>query len=138
MDQIIRDIVVQPFETFNIAVQVTPTQLTTKFTKVDLITSFILSVDQGAANNVFMGGGGVSVTNGIEIVAGGGPIEFFINNQKQHYELQEPVISITEILQCAPKQPRSIPIVVWDLSQIYLIAAAITNVRVAPIRAVFI
>jgi hypothetical protein len=41
-------------------------------------------------------------------------------------------------LQCMPNQPRQIPFIVWDFSQIYLIAAAITNVRIAPFRSVFI
>ena len=138
MDQITRDIVFQPFETFNITVAITPTQASTKFTKVDLITSFIVSLDAAAANNVFMGGAGVTTANGIEIVAGAGPIEFFINNQNQHYELQEPAIAIAETMQCQPNQPRAIPIVVWDLSQIYFVAVANTNLRIAPIRKVFI
>lgn len=140
MDQVNRQIAYQPFETFNLAVQVTPTQLATvlAFTKADLIDSFVLSLDAGAANNVFIGGAGVTVTNGLEIVAGAGPLLFKIENQNQHYELQEPVIAIAETLQCLPNQPRQIPFIVWDFSQIYLIAAAITNIRVAPFRSVFI
>jgi hypothetical protein len=135
-----RDIVYQPFETFVVAVQVTPTQLSSQlaFTKADLIDSFAISVDAGAANNVFIGGAGVTIANGLEIIAGGGPIEFVIENQRQHYDLQEPVIAIAETLQCAPNQPRSIPFIVWDFSQIYLIAIAITNIRVAPFRSMFI
>lgn len=140
MQPVIRDIVYQPVETFNLAVQVTPTQLSTvlSFTKQDLIDSFILSLDAAAANNVFWGGPGVTIVNGIEIVAGAGPVEFLIENQNQHYELQEPIIAIAETLQCAPLPTRSIPFVVWDFSQIYLVAAAITNVRIAPFRSVFI
>lgn len=140
MDQVNRQVQYQPFETFSLAVQVTPTQLSTvlAFTKADLIDSFVLSLDAGAANNVFIGGQGVTVTNGLEIVAGAGPLLFKINNQNQHYELQEPVIAIAETLQCAPNQPRQIPFIVWDFSQIYLVAAAITNIRVAPFRSVFI
>ncbi len=140
MQQVIRDIVVQPFETFVLAVQVTPTQLSTAlaFTKADLIDSFVLSLDAGAANNVFLGGPGVTVANGLEIVAGAGPAEFIIENQNQHYELQEPIIAIAESLQCAPNPSRAIPFVIWDFTQIYLVAAAITNVRIAPFRSVFI
>jgi hypothetical protein len=138
--QVNRAIVYQPFETFNIAVQVTPTQLSTvmAFTKADLIDSFTISVDGAAANNVFIGGAGVTVANGIEIVRGAGPVNFEILNQHQHYEIQEPLLNITESLQCMPKEPRQIPFVVWDFSQIYLIAIAITNVRIAPYRSVFI
>jgi hypothetical protein len=135
-----REIVTQPFETFALAVQVTPTQIATvlSFTKQDLISSFVISVDAGAANNVFIGGPGVTVLNGLEIVAGAGPVEFIIENQNQHYEMQEPIIAIAETLQCMPNQPRQIPFIVWDFSQIYLIAIAITNVRIAPFRSVFI
>lgn len=140
MLQVNREIATQAFETFELAVQVTPTQIATvlSFTKQDLIDSFVVSVDAGAANNVFIGGPGVTITNGLEIVAGAGPILFEIVNQDQHYELQEPVIAIAEILQCAPNPPRQIPFIVWDFSQIYLIAIAITNVRIAPFRSVFI
>ncbi len=140
MQQVVRDIVTQTFETFALAVQVTPTQLSTAlaFTKADLIDSFVVSLDAGAANNVFIGGPGVSVTNGIEIVAGAGPVEFVIENQWQQYELQEPIIAIAETLQCNTNPSRSIPFVIWDFAQIYLIAAAITNVRVAPFRSIFI
>jgi len=135
-----REIVYQPFDSFSISVQVTPTPLNTSIalTKSDLIDSFTISVDATAANNVFIGGAGVTITSGLEIVAGGGPVSFVIENQRQHYELQEPVINIAEILQCSPSQPRSLPFIIWDLSQIYLIAAAITNVRVAPFRSMFI
>jgi len=140
MQQVIRDIVTQPFETFNLSVQITPTQIATvlSFTKQDLIDSFVISVDAAAANNVFIGGSGVTITNGLEIVAGAGPVQFIIENQRQHYELQEPVIAIAETLQCNPNQPRQIPFIVWDFSQIYLIAVAITNVRIAPFRSIFI
>jgi len=138
MQQINRPIVYQTFETFTVSVQVTPTQLSTAFTKVDLIDSFVISVDAGAANNIFIGGPGVTVTNGLEIVAGGGPVKFTIINQNQHYELQEPVIAITETLQCSPVQPRAIPFVVWDFSQLYVIAVAITAARIAPFRSIFI
>lgn len=140
MLQVNREVVYQPFETFTVSVQVTPTQLATvlSFTKADLISSFVVSVDAGAANNVFIGGAGVTITNGLEIVAGAGPLLFEIVNQNQHYDLQEPVIAIAETLQCAPNPPRQIPFIVWDFSQIYLVAAAITNVRIAPFRSVFI
>jgi len=135
-----REIVYQPFESFSVSVLTTPTPLNTsiQFTKMDLIDSFVVSVDAAAANNVFIGGPGVSLTSGLEIVRGAGPVEFVIENQKQHYEIQEPVISITETLQCTPKEPRSIPFIVWDLSQVSMIAVAVTNVRVATFRSMFI
>jgi hypothetical protein len=138
MLQVNRPTVYQNFETFTLTVLVTPTQISTAFTKVELIDSFVISVDAGAANNVFIGGPGVTITNGLEIVAGAGPVNFRIRNQRQTYDLQAPVINIAEVLQCVPNQPVSLPFVVWDFSQIYLVAAANTNVRIAPFRSMFV
>lgn len=139
MEQFTRPIVYQNFTTFVIAVGIVPTQISTAFTKVDLIDSFTLSLDAGAANNVFIGDQGVTIASGLEIVAGGGPLTFRIRNQNQHYELQEPLLNIAETLQCAgPVAPKAIPFNVWDLSQIYLVAAAATNIRCAPWRAQFV
>lgn len=136
--QVVRDIVHQPFDTFVVVVGVAPTQILPTQTKADFIDSFVVSVDAGAANNVFIGGNGVTIATGLEIVAGAGPINFLIRQQNQHYELQEPAIAVAEILGCAKQTARSIPFIVWDLSQVYLIAAAATNVRVAVFRAPFI
>ena len=136
--QINREIVYQPIDTFVLPVQITPTPLSGVFTKVDLIDSFILSLDAAAANNVFLGNSNVTINTGIEIVAGAGPINFIIENQRQHYELQEPLLAIAATLQCEQSMPRSLPFIVWDLAQIYLVAVAATNVRVSPFRSQFI
>lgn len=136
--QIVRDVVFQPFTTFVVAVAATPTPIFPNQTKADLIDSFALSLDAAAANNVFIGDQGVTVNSGLEIVKGSGPVNFIINNQRQHYELQEPLIMLTEQLGCRPQTGRSIPFILWDLSQIYLVAAAPTNVRCAPFRSQFI
>jgi hypothetical protein len=137
--QIIRDIVFQPFTTFVVAVAVTPTQISPTFTKSDLIDSFILSLDAGAANNVFIGDQGVTVNSGIELVAGGGPLLLRILNQNVYYDILSQVNPVAENLACGAQIPiRSIPFIIWDLTQIYLVAAAPTNVRVAPFRSQFI
>ena len=139
MQQVNRTIAYQNFETFNINVGTTPTQLSQSIgTKLELVDSFTVSVDAGAANNVFVGGQNVTIVNGLEIVRGAGPVTFEIINQDQQYDLQEPLIAIAESLQCAPHQPREIPFIVWDFSQIFMIAAAATNVRIAPFRSMFI
>ena len=135
-----RDVVYQPFDSYLFVVAATPTPLVTavQLTKQDLITSFIISVDAAAAGNIFLGGPGVTIANGIEIVAGAGPVRFVIENQNQHYELQEPVLRLAETMQCQPNPPVSLPIVVWDFNQIYAVAAANTNARIAPFRSMFI
>lgn len=139
MQQVDRPIVYQIFTTFALTVGTTPTQLSTAFTKVDLIDSFVISLDAGAANNIFIGDQGVTITTGLEIVAGGGPVNFVIRNQHQQYDLQDPLITLAEATLCqGPVAPRAIPFIIWDLSQIYLVAAAATNVRIAPFRAIFV
>lgn len=139
MQQIVRDVVVQPFSTFVIAVGVTATPISLSFTRADLIDSFTLSLDAGAANNVFIGDQGVTIATGLEIIAGGGPITFRIRNQNQHYELQEPLLTIADALTCPDiNLPRPIPFRIWDLQQIYLVATAATNIRCSAWRAIFI
>lgn len=135
---IVRQIVPQPFTTFILAVGTVATAISTVFTKADLIDSFCVSLDAGAANNVFIGDQGVTVNSGLEIVAGGGPVNFLIRNQFQQYEIQGPLLDAVETLQCQQKEALSLPYIVWDLSQIYMVAAAATNVRIAPFRSQFI
>ena len=139
MQPIVRSIVYQLIEPFVIAVGTTPTQVFPQQTKSDLIDSFTLSLDAAAANNVFIGGQAVTIANGLEIIAGGGPLTFRIRNQWQQYEVQEPLVKLADKIDCNnPMTPRAIPFVIWDLSQIYLVAVAATNIRCAPWRAQFI
>lgn len=138
MESIVRPILWQPFSSFNLSVQVTPTAIVANQNKSDLIDSFLVSVDAGAANNIFIGDSAVTVTNGIEIVAGGGPVNFRIPNQPQQYDTQTPLIAIANTMQCQDNLAVPIPFIVWDLSQIFLVAAAITNVRIAAFRSQFI
>lgn len=138
MQTVNRPILFQPVSTIIVAVQVTPTPIIPNQNKTDLVDSFIISVDSGAANNVFLGDGSVTLVNGIELIAGAGPIQFVIRNQWQQYDVQNALISVAETLQCQQNSPFAVPFVVWDLSQIYLVAAAITNVRVMQFRSPFI
>jgi|SRR5215467_10332488 len=135
--QIFRPVVFQPLTSLLVVVGVTPTQLIPTYTKADLIDSFVLSVDALAANNVFIGDQGVTTGTGIEVVAGGGPVNFRIRNQWQHYELQDPLLQVAEGLECQPISPFSVPFIVWDLSQIYAVAVAPTNMRIMPFRSQF-
>jgi hypothetical protein len=135
---IVRPVLFQPFSAFPLAVQVTPTAIVANQNKSDLIDSFIISLDAGAANNVFMGDSSVTVANGIEIVAGGGPVNFRIVNQNQQYDTQVPLVGIASTMQCQDNLAVPIPFIVWDMSQIFLIAAAITNVRISLFRSQFI
>ena len=137
--QIPRNIIYQPFDTFSLAVQTTPTPISATFTKADLIDSFAVSVDAAAANNVFIGNAGVTLTSGLEIVKGGGPLLFRILNQKIQYDIHSALDPAAEtITQCQQLPIAEIPYIIWDLTQICLIATAITNVRIAPFRSMFI
>jgi hypothetical protein len=138
MQQITRPVLFQPFSSFVLVVGTTPTPMVAIANKSDLVDSFILSLDAGAANNVFMGDQNVSVTTGIEIVAGAGPVNFRIDNQNQNYDVQIPLMDIARTLQCAVQQPFAIPFIVWDCSQLYLVAAANTNVRIMLFRSQFV
>lgn len=138
MEQINRPVLFQPFSSFVLPVAITPTPILSNPSKSDLIDSFIVSLDAAAANNVFMGDGSVTVASGIEIVAGGGPVNFRIVNQNQQYDLQIPVMAIARTLQCQQEMPFSIPFIIWDCSQVFFIAAAATNVRIMLFRSQFI
>jgi hypothetical protein len=137
METINRPLLTQPVSTILVVVGITATPIIPNQNKTDMVDSFVLSVDAGAANNVFMGDSSVTINNGIELIAGGGPVNFVIRNQWQQYDTQNALIAIAETLQCQQNQPMAIPFIVWDLSQIYLVAVAPTNVRVMQFRSQF-
>src|ERR1700740_3207625 len=121
MSQIVRDIVFQDFNTFLLAVQITPTPISSVFTKSDLIDSFVVSVPAAAANNVFIGNQSVTPTSGLELVAGGGPVLFRIRNQKIQYDLHSAIDPAASAIACNQQIPiQGIPFIVWDLRQICL------------------
>lgn len=137
--RLIRDIVYQPFDTFSLVVGTTPTRISPTFTKADLIDSFVVSVPASAANNVFIGNASVTTTSGLEIVAGGGPILFRIRNQIIQYDIHSSLDpAANAITQCQELPIQSIPFIIWDLTQIYLIATAPTTISVAPFKSMFI
>jgi hypothetical protein len=138
MQQITRPVLFQPFSSFILTVLTTPTPMVATSNKSDLVDSFVVSVDAGAANNVFMGDQNVSILSGIEIVAGGGPANFVIDNQNQNYDVQIPLMDIARTLQCAVQQPFAIPFIVWDCSQLYFVAVANTSVRIMLFRSQFV
>lgn len=137
MENISRTVLFQPFSTFVVTVNLGPIQISPVQDKTSLVESFVLSID-AAAGSAFIGDSTVTVASGLEIVAGAGPVLFENVNQKQSYELQKPLIGIAETVQCMNNEPLAIPFIIWDLSQIYLVAAAATTVRVAAFRAQYI
>jgi hypothetical protein len=139
MSQIVRDIVFQEFNSFSLLVAITPTPISSVFTKSDLIDSFAISVPSSAANNVFIGNQAVSTTSGLELVAGGGPVLFRIKNQVIQYDIHSAIDPAASALMCNQLVPiQGIPFIVWDLRLICLVAVAPTTVAVAPFKSMFI
>lgn len=132
-----RPIMYQPIVSLTVAVGVVPTPIDANGNINQLINSFAISVPTGAAN-VFFGGVNVTVTSGLEIVAGAGPVQFLIQDERMKYELLYPAINISEVLQCKSTGQFDIPLVVWDLSQVFLIGTVATNVAVATFKMQFV
>lgn len=104
-----------------------------------LIDSFTITVPTTAANSVFLGfDGGVIVGTGIELLAGT-TIEFRIEHDgRQIYELQNLVRKLIQHQCGSAGEMEYIPFVCWDMSQIFLVAAAPTAVTMALFKAVYI
>lgn len=133
-----RNLLRQEFTTFALTVQTTAGPINANMGLNTLVDSLILSVPASAANNVFLGGdAGVTILSGIEIVAGS-PIQLAILNERQLYELQSPLMEMAVVATCRQLQPEAIPFVVWDISQIYLVAAAATPMAVGVFKAMYI
>lgn len=88
-----------------------------------LYTTILITNAAAAANSVWLGDASISVLgrNGLEILPGRSRT-LTIGNERQLYELQAP---LTDGMKC---QPDGIPFIVWDVSTVYLIAAAPTVV----------
>ena len=129
MQHPIRQPIKQSFIPFALLVGITPTPLNTSWQQANLsalIDSIIISVPTAAANVIFWGDASVNaaLNNGLEIKPGV-PINISINNERQLYEIQAPLIDTT-----CPAVPESIPFVCWDPSTIYLTAIAPTSIGV--------
>ncbi len=128
MDHPKRSPLVQRFSPFRLVVGITPTPLNQSNQQVNiagLYDAFIISVPKAAANTVWLGDASVNVVlgNGLEIPQGL-PIMLSIENERQLYELQSPVVDrLCDV-------PESIPFIVWSPSEIYLVAVALTPVGV--------
>lgn len=103
-----------------------------------LIDSFMITVPLAAANSVFLGfDQGVTVTTGVELLAGT-TSNFRIPQDRQLYEIQNLLVTIARCLAGENKPFEDIPFIVWDMSSIYLIAAANTTISLALFKAVYI
>jgi hypothetical protein len=129
------------FTTFQLQVETTPTPIKANGALTDYIESFVVSVDSGAANDVYFGNINVqaAVGGGMQIVRGA-PLQFFVQQVRQLYELQSPLEQIVKAAPvCVPGfQSEAIPFVCWNLANVFLIATAVTQVSITTFRTPFV
>jgi len=123
---IIRPTIEQTFFNISVSVTNTVTSLQAQIQEPSMIQAFMLCNPSSNANSVFFGDQNVSTTTGIELVTGSS-IFFNIIQDRQMYELQDLGVKETEVLlalaqQCADITPIGIPVIVWNPSNIWLIA----------------
>lgn len=131
----------QYFLQYALAVGTVPTPVNGNLDLSSLITSFVISNASANLNSVFLGGSNVTIQTGnnvgIEIKTGDAP-SFAINQARQLYELQFPLLRSTEALICAPQQPDDQPVFVFNMTNWFLIATAATTVSVMLFKEPFI
>jgi len=135
-----RPLVKQEGDAFAFAVPVAPAApLAPQLGLGSMIDSFMITVPAGAANSIFLGfNAGVIVGNGIELLVGT-TVNFRIDHDgRQLYEIQNLLTHINNAVCGAPILPyEEIPLVCWDMSQIYVVAAAATNITFATFKTVY-
>jgi hypothetical protein len=125
-----RPILEQTFTNYALPVlSANPVPLNGNLQLTALIDSFAICVPAGSANGVFYGDAQVTITNGLEIAVGT-TVSFIIQQTRQLYEVQEPVLKVAESLTCAVVPPKDIPFICWNPSNFYLIASANVTVTV--------
>jgi hypothetical protein len=92
-----------------------------------LINCFLLSIPTGGVN-CFVVGQPIIALSGQEIIAGGGPVKFRIDDERMLNELVYPAQLTAQILGCKPFDIEEIPLVVWDLSQIFIVSSGAAQV----------
>jgi hypothetical protein len=125
-----RPVVYQRGLNFNFAVTAVPQPLQANRYDVD---SFVIDVPATAANSVFVGFAGVTATSGLECRAGI-PIEIATDNTREQWELQRSLEALVAMLAYQNGLPLPFafksPRVVFNLADIFIVAAANTNISV--------
>ncbi len=131
-----RPIIAQFFINFRLTVGVVPTPINSAAEQAGLAwmaDAMIISIPVAAAVPVYFGGAGVNAVtpNGLEIRPGI-PIMLSIQNERQLYEVQAPLVD----MECVT--PEVIPYIVWELSTCYLVATAPVGVGVLIFKAPYL
>jgi hypothetical protein len=133
-----RPLLFQPIVSRVVVVGTTPISLDPTGNINQMVSTFVVSVPTGAVN-CFIGDGNVTITTGLEIIAGGGPVEFSIEDDNPMlYEILDPLIKVAEILKCGALIPFQKPRTLWDLSQVYVVASAASTIAVNIFKTQFV
>lgn len=131
-----RPLIVQTFNTRQIAVTAAALPIDPTLDKTKLITGFSIS-NPSTGVSVFIGNPGITTATGFEIPAGTAPF-FGIEQVRQMYELQRPTDKIIGAMECSPVPLEGLPFVVFDLSQFFIIAGGATTVTLITFPAMWL
>jgi hypothetical protein len=130
----------QTFQVVPLAVpSATAIQVSASININNLIQSLAICNFSANANSVFLGqNNAVTTTSGYEIPPGTGPI-FQIQQERELYELEVPLENLVQLANCGvPSTSVDIPMIVWNPSNMWLIAAtAPTNVSITIFNNVY-
>lgn len=134
----------QEWGVINITVTTTPQVLSNSLGPSSLITTIVLSVPTGQAQGVFLGPtSGVTITTGLEIPVGN-PQEYAVINERELVEIESPLLGIWAAIMGALRCPINVvqsdqvPIAAWDLTNMWLVAAANTTLNVGTFKEMWV
>jgi hypothetical protein len=134
----------QSFFNVTLAVATSPTPLSTVLDLNNMIQTFIVCNPSFNSNSVFIGDSNVSASSagptigtGVEILTGTSQ-KFVIREERQMYELQNPLMLFLQKYFCQPMDIDYIPVVAWKPNNVYLIAAVATSVSIMFFRNVYV
>lgn len=135
----LRPLIKQEFVTFGVTVGIAAAPVSAQMGLTSMVDTFLTCVPVAAANSIFLGAdAGVTILNGLEILAGT-TMQFKIDHDgRQLYELQTPLMDIRNAALCKNDIPETVPYIVWDMSQIFLVAVAPTLISIACFKAVYV
>lgn len=135
----------QTYANFVVNVKTTPTPVNVSLDISSMIQSFTLCNPSINTNSVFYGDSGVTASSagpvigtGIELLTGTQQT-FIIRQERQMYEIQEPVLYIAQKELCTDEvTPYEIPFICWKLSDFYVVATVATSISCMIFRSPFI
>ena len=131
MNRPARPVIRQTFLAYGLTVGVVPTPILATGILQALYTTIVIS-NPAVGVSILIGDSGVSLVNqnGIELGVGQ-TLTLALRNERQAYEVQGPLVYA---FGCAPE---AIPLIVWDMSQIFAVAIAAQTVGVVLFPEIF-